>query len=90
VARVIDGDTFALYHVGVQTEERVRVLNVDTPERHEAKFDEAAAFTKAWLERGPFMLATCKRDSFGRLLATVTRPNGEDLAVDLKKAELAK
>ena len=73
VQPVIDGDTFVLYHVGVSAEERVRVLGVDAWELSQPGGDAARAFTTAWLAQGPFVLNTCKRDSFGRLLATVTR-----------------
>lgn len=73
VRRVIDGDTVVLHHVGVPAEERVRVLGVDTPERGEPGYAEAAAFTAAWLAAGPFKIDACRRDSFGRYLAWVTR-----------------
>jgi endonuclease YncB( thermonuclease family) len=73
VRRVIDGDTFVLHHVGVPAEERVRILGVDTPERFEVGATAATAFTAMWLARGDFTLHACRRDSFGRLLGTVTR-----------------
>lgn len=73
VKRDLDGDTFALYAVRIPPEEIVRVLGVDTPERGQTGFAEAAAFTTTWLGAGPFTLASCKRDSFGRMLATVSR-----------------
>lgn len=79
VSRVIDGDTFVLYHVGVPAEERVRLLEIDAPERGQPGFFEARNFTAHWLSLSHFTLQTCKRDSFGRLLATVTR-NGVSLA----------
>ena len=79
VSRVIDGDTFILFSIGVPPEERVRVLEIDTPERGQPGFDEARIFTANWLAAGNFTITACKRDSFGRLLATVTR-NGESLA----------
>lgn len=79
VSRVIDGDTFILYSVGVPPEERIRVLEIDTPERGQSGFEEAKAFTASWLALGDFTMTACKRDSFGRLLATVTR-NGVSLA----------
>lgn len=88
VMRVIDGDTFVLYHVGVPAEERVRLLGVDTPERGEPGFLEAGQFTRAWLSAGPWTLSTCKRDSFGRLLGTVTR-GGQNLGDELRQAGLA-
>jgi endonuclease YncB( thermonuclease family) len=85
VMRVIDGDTFTLHHVGMPAEERIRVLDVDTPERTEAGYVSARQFTEEWLSRGPFTLTACKRDSFGRLLASVTRGD-TSLAHDLKAA----
>ncbi len=89
VKRVIDGDTFVVFAFDVPAEERVRVLDVDTPERHEPGFYAAATFTLDWLNRGPFSLTTCAKDSFGRRLATVTR-NESSLAQSLKEAGLGK
>lgn len=85
VKRIIDGDTFALYHVGVPAEERIRVTPIDTPERGKAGYVEATLFTLNWLKAGPFDVITCKRDSFGRLLADVSR-DGVLLADELVKA----
>ena len=88
VSRVIDGDTFVLYHVGVPAEERVRILGIDTPERGKPNSQEAAQFTTRWLHQGAFTLTTCKRDSFGRLLGSVDR-RGEFLGAQLIGAGLA-
>src|SRR6266705_6251949 len=88
VSRIVDGDTFILYSVGVPAEERVRILGVDTPELHDTNLVirlralEAKDSTAAWLARGSFQLNTCKRDSFGRLLAIVSR-GADTLALDL-------
>lgn len=73
VQRTIDGDTFVLYHVGVPAREGVRVLEIDTPERGQPGFFEARDFTIGWLASGDFTMRACKRDSFGRYLAVVTR-----------------
>jgi len=73
VKRVIDGDTFVLFHVGIKGEEHVRLSGVDTPEKKSPGADEATAFTVAWLKQGPSEFTTCKRDDFGRLLASVVR-----------------
>lgn len=92
VARVLDGDTFALYAVGISTEEHVRVLGIDTPELKDSLVQparEARTFTRQWLTRGSFTVYTCRRDSFGRLLAVVSR-GGDTLAVALAHAHLAK
>ena len=79
VKRDIDGDTFVLYSINVTGEERVRVLGVDTPEVGQPKADSATIFTTGWLRAGNFSITTCKRDSFGRLLAIVSR-SGRTLA----------
>jgi len=44
VVRVIDGDTIVAIVHG--TDERVRFIGIDTPERGEAGFEEATAFTQ--------------------------------------------
>lgn len=88
VKKVIDGDTLVLYHLGVPTEERVRVLGIDTPERGQPGYREAAQFTANWLNVGPFDLVACKRDSFGRLLADLSR-DGVSLGDELVKVGLA-
>lgn len=87
VKRVVDGDTFILYAVQVPPEERLRVLEIDTPERGQPGFDAARSFTASWLAQGDFTITACKRDSFGRLLATVTR-DGASLADALYNAGL--
>lgn len=87
VKRVIDGDTVVLYSIGVPPEERIRVLEIDTPERGQPGFDAARSFTATWLAQGNFTITACKRDSFGRLLATVTR-DGASLADALYNAGL--
>lgn len=88
VLRVKDGDTFVIRNAGITTYEEVRVCCVDTPEKKDPGFDDATAFTDRWLRAGPFTLDVCKRDSFGRLLGTVTR-DGQDLADALLEAGLA-
>lgn len=89
VMRVIDADTFVLYSVGVPAEERVRLLGVDAVEIRDTLGAAAKAFTTEWLSRGPFQLHTCKRDSFGRLLAVVYR-GSDTLASSLVRAHLGK
>lgn len=88
VLRVKDGDTFVIRNAGITNSEDVRVcyglagskaVCVNTPETDapdaEEKLRAAAAtvFTEEWLMAGPFTLAACQRDAFGRLLGVVTR-----------------
>ena len=89
VKRVIDGDTFALYDVDVVGEARVRILDVDAPERGQPGFADATEYTRAWLARAPFALVACEKDSFGRLLARITRGQ-ESLAEALVAAGFAR
>jgi endonuclease YncB( thermonuclease family) len=84
---VVDGDTFGVFNVGVTAEERVRLLGVDAAEIRDTLGPAAKGLTAEWLARGPFELHTCKRDSFGRLLAVVHRGT-DTLAVRLVEAGL--
>lgn len=84
VARVIDGDTLALYHVGVGGLEYVRVLDVDTPERRQPGWAEARAATEAWVAEGPMTMTLCRRDKYGRYVGVIER-DGVKLADVLRK-----
>lgn len=72
--RVVDGDTaqITLDH-GFKTtsEQRVRLLGVDTPERNQENWKEATAFTKSQIEGADIYVQTFKSDVFGRYLAKV-------------------
>jgi micrococcal nuclease len=89
VLRIIDGDTFAAdFDLGWGTwlrevigrPNRVRLLGIDTPERGEPGFTEAAmklalaipVGTTVWLESE-------KLDSFGRTLGVVRLDDGTDV-----------
>jgi endonuclease YncB( thermonuclease family) len=77
--RVIDGDTFTAdvrIWPGLTARETIRLLGVNTPELQgetRPAGEAARAFTATWLDQGDVRLHACQRDSFGRLLATVTR-----------------
>ena len=77
---MIDGDTLearlAIW-LDLTATETIRLLGVDTPERHggtRAAGDAARTFTMEWLEsrRGRLSVWACRRDSFGRLLCGIT------------------
>lgn len=96
IVRTVDGDTFdvtAPAWMNLVVVERVRVLDVDAWEMREEKGPAAREFTRDWLvaHSADLRLEACKRDSFGRVLATVydTR-TGEKLADALKAAGMAK
>lgn len=86
---VIDGDTYQIAHVGAPQGEPVRARHFDTPEKGdhaqcEAERIKAAQATDAarrLLPKGsPVLLADLGRDRYGRLLATVSLPDGTDVA----------
>jgi micrococcal nuclease len=88
VLRVVDGDTVDLrldlgFYLSAAL--RFRLLNTDTPERHEVGWHQSTEFTKAWLaaHEGAIRAETQKADSFGRWLARLYVPGGEDLSQEL-------
>lgn len=71
---VIDGDSIKIdADLGFYTNQRrnVRLLNVDTPERHQKNYEKAKNFTKSCVENKDIYIQTYKSDSFGRYLAKV-------------------
>lgn len=74
VTRVVDGDTIDVtidHGMRVYSEQRVRILGVDTPERGQENYREASEFTRSKLEGKDIIIQTYKGDSFGRYLANV-------------------
>lgn len=75
VIRVVDGDTVDLrldlgFHL--TTALRFRLLDIDTPERGQAGWAEATAYTREWLtDHRNLWAVTEKADSFGRWLALI-------------------
>lgn len=96
VIRVIDGDTFEVLHVGRVTRgpkvTRVRIWGIDTPEAAryhpdpqpaEPWANEATAFARSRLDGTRVLLRIephRTRDTYGRLLAHVYLPTGENFA----------
>lgn len=91
---VVDGDTLDIdLDLGFETfaKRRVRLLNVDTPERGQENYKEATDFTKACVEGKKIYVQTYKSDVFGRYLANVWYEDGQrSLNDDLRDAELLK
>lgn len=69
-----DGDTFTV-SLGALGDMKVRVQDVDTPERtkHQPGWEEAKQFTQSWLSAGPFDLWTCFTLTFGRVVGVPSR-----------------
>jgi endonuclease YncB( thermonuclease family) len=99
VARVIDGDTFAIEALaGIATDEkhpnecryRVRLIGVNTPESYQTGFEQAQKALAALLPEG--MVVTLTRDLDDRdgnnpfrWLAYVELPGGKDVGAELLK-----
>lgn len=85
VTHVVDGDTFVLTLGGTPagTEERVRVLGIDTPERDECGYAEASAAASRLLQGATVTLVADPtqddRDRYGRWVRSVRLPDGSDL-----------
>lgn len=84
-----DGDTFHLFAFQPGGVVKIRVEGVNTPERNEPGWADAKEFTRTWLAKGPFHVATCGKPTLDRIVAKVDR-NGRALAQDLKDAGLGR
>lgn len=87
VVRIIDGDTFAAdfdlgwgvwLHEVTGRPNRVRILGLNTPERGQPRYAEAATMLTALLG-SQVWITSQKLDSFGRTLADVTTLEGVDV-----------
>lgn len=89
VYRIIDGDTLTVLEGDVQRS--VRVLGVDSPERGEAFRDESSTFASALLIGATVTLTKDSQpiDGYGRALAYVTLPGGQDYSLLMLQAGLA-
>ena len=84
VTRVVDGDTIRVLYRG--TDESVRLLRIDTPERGQPGFEEATAALRRLVGGREVVLefetpGVEERDRYGRLLAYVFPVVGDTAAV---------
>lgn len=71
---VVDGDTIDVildFGFEVSAKRRLRILDVDTPERGQKNYKEATEFTRNLVENKNILVQTYKSDVFGRYLAKV-------------------
>jgi micrococcal nuclease len=96
IERVVDGDTVVVLLDGRR--ERVRLLNIDTPETVaedrpvECLGPEASEFTKHLLPPGTEVTLAFdieRRDQYGRMLAAVYTADGENVNVKIAREGLA-
>lgn len=87
ITKFIDGDTVQAIigkDIGFGTyttwKLKLRITDIDCPERSESGYKEATEFTKQWFEKpGQVIVETAKSQTFDRWLARFTR-NDEDLS----------
>jgi micrococcal nuclease len=90
INNVVDGDTVdALIDLGMSTfsQQRLRLLGIDTPERGEDGFDEARTFMVETVLGREVVIKTVKKDSFGRWIAEIFRP-GQVVSVNKEMLDL--
>lgn len=80
VRKVVDGDTVDLvlgkdigFHITTMAAIRVRLLNINAPERGQPGAPEATEYVRSWMQAnaGRARCSTHKADSFGRWLGYV-------------------
>ena len=70
VTRVVDGDTVA-FKVHKGPVEKVRLADIDTPERDQPWGTEATTALRKWLMTKPARIEVVDTDRYGRLVATL-------------------
>jgi len=99
--RVVDGDTIdvvADLPLGVRRPVRLRLDGVDTAEtfgtpegsREDERGDDQAAFVREWFDaidgdEFPLRVEIVERGKYGRWIARVRRPDGEELTARLRE-----
>lgn len=92
VTNVVDGDTVDVtVDLGfkVTTAQRLRLAGVDTPERNQAGFNEAKAFTEAMIGGKLVSIKTHKVSKFGYYLADIY-VDGKNVSQELIAVGLGK
>jgi endonuclease YncB( thermonuclease family) len=87
IIKVYDGDTFT-----TSTNEKIRLIGVDTPEKGENYDPEATTFVKSLILDKKATIKVCKEkiDRYGRTLAEVWTTDNKSVAEELIKSGLAK
>lgn len=93
VDNVVDGDTIDVYiDLGfkIATKQRLRVAHIDTPERGQPNYKEAADAARSILLGKTVTIQTEKVSKWGYYLAKITLESGDDYAGRLISMGLAK
>ncbi|MBE2894197.1 thermonuclease family protein [Spirabiliibacterium falconis] len=78
VSHVIDGDTF-ICHFSQENEQRVRLIDIDSPERKQPFYHTARKALSAMVEKQIVLLHIYGTDKYHRLLSRVYNTDGKDV-----------
>jgi endonuclease YncB( thermonuclease family) len=87
VVRVIDGDTFVI--LAGTTQVRIRLAEIDCPERSQPWGNRARQFTSAAVFGRVVTVLSQDTDRYGRTIAHIITDQGTDLNMDLVRSGLA-
>ena len=87
VVGVSDGDTIKIMHLGKA--EKIRLTDIDCPERKQAYGKKAKQFTSKLVFGKEVTVMSKGKDRYGRTLGEVILPDGRSLNRELLKAGLA-
>ena len=87
VVKVADGDTVEVLRDGRSV--RIRLAEIDCPEKHQAYGDKARAFTAALASGKTVSVRVRTTDRYGRTVAEIFLPDGRSLNREIVKAGLA-
>ena len=87
VVRILDGDTVEVLHGGAP--ERVRLAEIDCPEKAQAFGKKAKQFTADLAASQEVLVHAKGKDRYGRTIGEIILPDGRSLNRELVKAGLA-
>ncbi|HDS4345609.1 TPA: thermonuclease family protein [Enterobacter hormaechei subsp. steigerwaltii] len=87
VTRVLDGDTLEVLQDGAPV--RVRLLNIDAPEKRQDYGRSAADELKTLIHNAPVSVFYDKTDRYGRTLGIVTNSTGQQVNREMVRAGAA-
>lgn len=89
VLRVIDGDTIELLLIKSFKFAKIRLDGIDCPEKGQPYYEEAITYTSYLCLHKQVRVIKHDIDKYGRLIADIILPDGENLSEELVSAGLA-
>jgi len=89
VLRVIDGDTIELLLMKSVEFVKIRLDGIDCPEKGQPYYEEATAYTSGLCLHKQVRVIKHGIDKYGRLIADIVLPDGENLSEEIVRAGFA-